>query len=72
MPDDSSNLRAKVAANVKAARMARAYSQEHFANLCGYHRTYIGAIERGERNITLETLQALAGALGVSARDLLS
>lgn len=46
-------------------------SQEEFADKCGYHRTYIGAIERSERNITLSTLEALASALDVSALDLL-
>jgi len=35
------------------------------------HRTYVGAIERGERNVTLETLNALSLALGVSAAELI-
>jgi transcriptional regulator with XRE-family HTH domain len=46
-------------------------SQEALAHVCGYHRTYVGMIERAERNISIATLEALAGALGVSARSLL-
>jgi transcriptional regulator with XRE-family HTH domain len=42
------------------------------AEKCGLHRTYIGAIERGERNVTLNTLQELALALNVTAAELIS
>lgn len=42
------------------------------AEKCGLHRTYVGAIERGERNVTLETLNSLAIALGVSPAELIS
>lgn len=42
------------------------------AEHCGLHRTYIGAIERGERNVTLDTLEQLADALGVSAAELIT
>ena len=64
-------LRNIVAANVKDRRLRLGLSQEELADICGYHRTYIGSVERGERNITLSTLEALAKALGVSANDLL-
>lgn len=46
-------------------------SQEKLAELAGVHHTYIGAIERGEKNVTLETLIRVAQALGVSIEDLL-
>ena len=46
-------------------------SQESLAQLCGLHRTYIGAIERGERNITLATLLKLAEALACELSDLI-
>ncbi|MEH2199640.1 helix-turn-helix domain-containing protein [Nostoc sp.] len=46
-------------------------SQEDLAERCGLHRTYVGAIERSERNITLQTLERLAESLGVSPHDLL-
>ncbi len=39
--------------------------------MCNLHRTYIGGIERGERNITLETLQAIAETLKISPSELL-
>lgn len=67
----SEELRRIVAANVKDRRLRLGLSQEEFADICGYHRTYIGSVERGERNITLSTLQALADALGASAIDLM-
>ena len=46
-------------------------SQEKLAELAGVHHTYIGAIERGEKNVTLETLLRVAEALEVSLEDLL-
>lgn len=58
--------------NVRAARLARQMSQEELAELCGLHRTYVGSVERGERNATLSTLEVLAEALGVSVVALLS
>jgi len=65
------SLRHIVASNVKDRRLRLGLSQEQLADICGYHRTYIGSVERGERNITLSTLAALATALNVSANDLL-
>ncbi len=69
--NDQIGLQATVAANVKRLRLRLGLSQEQFAEGCGYHRTYIGSIERGERNITLSTLEAIAVALGVKPVDLL-
>ncbi|MBI3677353.1 MAG: helix-turn-helix transcriptional regulator [Proteobacteria bacterium] len=65
------SLQSIIAANVQRRRHALGLSQEAFADICGYHRTYIGAIERGERNITISTLCALAVALKVDPKDLL-
>jgi len=64
-------LQATIATNVKTRRLRLGLSQEEFAEICGYHRTYIGSIERGERNITIATLEALAAALKVGATELL-
>ena len=68
---DISNLQKVIAANVRQRRLRMGLSQEEFADLCGYHRTYIGSIERSERNITVSTLEALAKSLGVDPIDLL-
>ena len=57
---------------VKIIRRAIGLSQEDFAEKCGIHRTYVGAVERGECNITLATLENIALALGEHPADLLS
>ena len=46
-------------------------SQEALAHICGLHRTYIGSVERGERNVSLLNIQVLAGALNVKASELI-
>jgi transcriptional regulator with XRE-family HTH domain len=51
-----------VGKNIRALRVRMGHSQDAFADLCEIHRTYIGAIERGERNITLATLARIANA----------
>jgi len=56
---------------VRRLRRAKGWSQEEMAARCRLHRTYIGAIERGEGNITLDTLDLLAGALGAKPEQLL-
>ena len=61
-----------LAENLRRLRLARKWSQEVCAEKCGLHRTYIGAVERGERNITLATLDAIAQALNVSPIELLT
>ena len=58
--------------NFRSHRMAENISQEDLADLCGLHRTYIGSVERRERNVTLSTLEMLANALKVSVPQLLT
>lgn len=60
-----------VARNLKRLRRRLGLSQEACAEKCELHRTYIGAVERGERNITLETLDRIAHALGTTPQELL-
>lgn len=68
----SDSLRAVLAENIKAFRKQKAFSQETLAERCGLHRTYIGSVERHERNVTLSTLEALASTLGVTVPELLT
>ena len=57
--------------NLRSYRRERGHSQEAFADVIGVHRTYMGGLERGERNLTLKSLERLADALGVDPVDLL-
>jgi len=60
-----------VAKNIKKYRKSRGYSQEKLAELANLHRTYIGSVEREERNLSLKNLQRIADALGVDPYKLL-
>ena len=53
-------------ARVRALRVACGLSQEDLAQKAGLHRTYVGGIERGERNISLVNIEKLAAALDVT------
>lgn len=57
--------------NIRRLRKAKSLSQEQLADYAGIHRTYIGAVERGERNVSLDNIVAIARALGVSASELM-
>jgi len=57
---------------MRELREQRGLSQEALADICGLHRTYIGLIERGERNLSLHTLEAVAQGLGVAVAELFS
>jgi DNA-binding XRE family transcriptional regulator len=59
------NITEIFAFRVRELRAHHGYSQEELAHRAGLHRTYIGAVERGERNITLLNAQRIADALGV-------
>jgi transcriptional regulator with XRE-family HTH domain len=55
---------------IKQLRAERGWSQEEFAEICGVHRTYMGHIERGEKNLSFGSMVRVANALGVSLSDL--
>ena len=61
----------RFAEKIKQERVRRGLSQENFAELTGFHRTYIGMLERAERNITLINLEKIALALNISLKNLL-
>ena len=56
-------------ARVRTIRKSMGLSQETLALMCELDRTYIGGVERGERNISLINMHKIANALGVSPRD---
>ena len=51
--------------NLRAYRKAHDLSQENFAEIMGVHRTYMGGVERGERNLTLRSLERMAGRIEI-------
>ena len=61
----------KFGKKVRQERIKKGYSQEAFADKVGVHRTYIGMIERAEKNITLLNIKKLADGLGISVSELM-
>jgi len=55
---------------VRRLRQERGYSQEEFSFRVGLHQTYISSVERGERNVTIQTADRIAKALGTKLSDL--
>lgn len=55
---------------IRKLRRRKGWSQEEFAAVSGLHRTYIGAVERGEKNLTTSTLNTLAKTLDTSIAQL--
>lgn len=66
----SKAIRNKFGKQVRNLRRERSWSQEDLADNSGVHRTYIGAIERGEQNVSIDNIIKLAKALGVSLEQL--
>jgi transcriptional regulator with XRE-family HTH domain len=70
MPKD--DIRHRFGARVRQLRNERGWSQEAFADRARLHRTYVGAIERGEQNLSLQNIERLAATLGISLAELLA
>ena len=66
----SNKLLIQFGKRVRELRLTRNLSQEELGAHAGVHRTYIGMIERAEKNITLENIEKIAYALGVSISSL--
>lgn len=60
----------KFGKNVKKIRVSKALSQEQLAEITNLHRTYIGSIERGERNVSLQNIVIIAKSLECKITDL--
>jgi transcriptional regulator with XRE-family HTH domain len=66
------DLQQTVGRNLRAYREEKGLSQEAFADSLGVHRTYMGGIERGERNLTLKSLERMAERVGLDPLMLLT
>jgi len=64
------NIKKIFGARVRALRTEKGWSQEYFAFECGLHRTYIGAVERGKRNISLENIKKIANTFRIDIAEL--
>ncbi len=64
------NIKKIFGARVRALRTEKGWSQEDFAFECGLHRTYISAVERGERNISLENIKKIANTFRINIAEL--
>lgn len=60
----------KLGKRIAELRKKRGFSQEGFAHECGFHRSYMGAVERGEKNITIQLVDRIAKALKISLSEL--
>lgn len=65
------DLQRAVGRNLRAYRREHGLSQEAFADMVGVHRTYMGGLERGERNLTLRSVERIAQRIGVTPLELL-
>lgn len=66
MTTERKRAREVFASNLRRFRLSKGLSQEALAELAGLHRTYVSSVERGERNISVDNMERLAFALGVT------
>ena len=74
MPSNKATHKARkiFARKLKEFRVKKGLSQEELADIAGLHRTYVGSVERGERNISIDNMERLASALDISVQELLN
>lgn len=65
-----SDIAKLIGERIRNFRKERDWSQEEFADIANINRTYIGQLERGERSATLDSLEKITGALGITFEDL--
>jgi transcriptional regulator with XRE-family HTH domain len=66
-----SDARKVFASRLRQIRQVKGLSQEELADRAGLHRTYVGSVERGERNISIDNIERLANALEIDIIELL-
>lgn len=66
------SVRSRLAKNLRLLRAHHGLSQEALADLAGLHRTYVGSIERSERNVSIDNIEKLANVFGIDICALLS
>jgi transcriptional regulator with XRE-family HTH domain len=66
------SARLVLARNLRRLRASKELSQEALADMAGLHRTYVGSVERYERNISIDSIEKLSVALGVTISELLA
>jgi transcriptional regulator with XRE-family HTH domain len=65
------HYRKRLGERVRKFRSKRGWSQEEFADICQINRSYMGRIERGELNLTLDSLKKIGKGLGIAVSELL-
>ncbi len=63
-------IQKKLGKRIAELRKKRGFSQEGFAHECGFHRSYMGALERGEKNVTIQLIDRVAKALKIPLAEL--
>jgi transcriptional regulator with XRE-family HTH domain len=66
------NIQATLGARIRQLRKEREWSQEDLAAASGMHWTYIGQVERGERNLTIQSIRSIAKGLNLKMSELLA
>ncbi|GAB4143017.1 MAG: helix-turn-helix transcriptional regulator [Planctomycetaceae bacterium] len=69
--EDAADILVRFGQRVRELQKKRGYSQESFAAECGMDRTYMGSIERGERNVALRNIERIAETLDISVAQLM-